>query len=326
MIDRTHNLLRSIAERGSARDPRSIYEAALNESSDLAPDERSLGDQGRPRARFAAAALVVAAVGIGAAAWVTTTGSEPADYHEATDSMLCQVLSDSASPSRADAFVFLEPGSISTDVARVHEALALLPGLTRLEYLDRDQTWSEFRELFRDDPTMLENVEPDDLPTSFELDFDTFDERARDALQRALRPVGDVLQQPGFEAASELRVLDIIALAGPLASDPGAASADIVIASSIGTRLEAVADGDPTIDPTTREDLNLMAQTIGGSTRLVLTIDQAEVSTAASRLIDRAEEQCGLEIHETLGAGDGQWTSDSWITSTTERSTVGGEN
>ncbi len=323
MTDRTLAALRSRAERGTARDPGAIYDAALGDLDVLIPPgehhptDRKRAD--RSRARFAAAALVIAAVGVAAATWISTSGSRHIERFEAEEETFCRVLSGPSVPSRADAFVFLEPGSDSNDVARVHDALSVLPGLKRLDYVDAGRTWNEFRDLFRGDQTMLDNVEPDDLPTSFDLEFESFDAPTRAALQGALDTVDDVLLRPGFEASSDLRMIDVIALNGSVASDHGAARSGLVIGASVAERLRGVADGDPTIDATTRGDLDLMVQVMGGGTERHPTSDRVgEVVAAADRLTDLAEERCGLQIDQTFGSAADRRSTDSTIGSTTD--------
>ncbi len=65
--------------------------------------------------------------------------------------------------------VFVDPDITKAELAAVKASLEENPGVKSATYIDRDQTYKDFRRLFKGQDTMIENVEPGDLPTSFRV-------------------------------------------------------------------------------------------------------------------------------------------------------------
>lgn len=66
--------------------------------------------------------------------------------------------------------VYVDPDISDADLATVRRSLEDNPGVRRIEYVDRDATYADFRRLFEGQDTMLENVSKEDLPTSFKVE------------------------------------------------------------------------------------------------------------------------------------------------------------
>jgi cell division transport system permease protein len=60
--------------------------------------------------------------------------------------------------------VYVEPDISDELLAEVKTSLSENPGVREIEYIDRDETYADFRELFEGQDTMLENVRASDLP------------------------------------------------------------------------------------------------------------------------------------------------------------------
>ena len=66
--------------------------------------------------------------------------------------------------------VFVEPEITEAQLAQVRADLERNPNVKRIDYIDVEETWADFRRLFRNDEAMLENVRKTDLPTSFRVE------------------------------------------------------------------------------------------------------------------------------------------------------------
>lgn len=313
-----HTVLRARAERGTPRDPGALYDAALTESVTLATEPERHGAArhrtARTRTRYATAAAALVALGIGAAAWVASD-DEPVEPLATDGSTFCQAMAEPVVGDQDHAIVYLEPETQAVDVQRVEEALSRLPGLANLDHIDAQETWDRFRELFQDDEAMLANIDPDDLPISFELDFETFDGAAETALRDELKAFDDVLHNPSIRTASDVRVLDVIGLVGYVAVEHGAVDSDLSVGPMIGERLSDTLASDPLLEPQVRTDLALMQQAVaGGLGRRVSDTQATEVAAAATRLTELAETSCGLTYDEPRGLGAG--TTDSGVATT----------
>jgi cell division transport system permease protein len=66
--------------------------------------------------------------------------------------------------------VFVEPEITEAQLAQVRADLERNPNVKRIDYVDVEETWADFRRLFRNDEAMLENVRKTDLPTSFRVE------------------------------------------------------------------------------------------------------------------------------------------------------------
>ena len=66
--------------------------------------------------------------------------------------------------------VFVEPEITEAQLAQVKADLERNPNVKRIDYVDVEETWADFRRLFKNDEAMLENVRKTDLPTSFRVE------------------------------------------------------------------------------------------------------------------------------------------------------------
>ncbi|MEL6983714.1 MAG: permease-like cell division protein FtsX, partial [Actinomycetota bacterium] len=66
--------------------------------------------------------------------------------------------------------IWLDVGVTAADVEAVATGLDDLQGrVVEYRYLDLDATYDEFNQFFADEPEILDLVDPEDLPTSFEV-------------------------------------------------------------------------------------------------------------------------------------------------------------
>ena len=65
--------------------------------------------------------------------------------------------------------VFLQPAASGDQTDAVERALDDSPQVDDFAFVDVDQTFEEFKDLFADSPQIVETVSPDDLPTSFRV-------------------------------------------------------------------------------------------------------------------------------------------------------------
>ncbi len=66
--------------------------------------------------------------------------------------------------------VYLEPGITDDQLASVEANLEDNPAIARTEYVDQDATFDLFKDLFKDNDVILQNVKATDLPTSFKVE------------------------------------------------------------------------------------------------------------------------------------------------------------
>ena len=65
--------------------------------------------------------------------------------------------------------VYIDPAANAAEINQVRADLEKNPGVKKATYVDRDATFVEFKRLFKGNDTMLDNVRPTDLPTSFRV-------------------------------------------------------------------------------------------------------------------------------------------------------------
>lgn len=65
--------------------------------------------------------------------------------------------------------VYVNPGITQEQLADIRGELEENPAVEKATYIDQQETYDAFREIFEGQDTMLENVEPENLPTSFRV-------------------------------------------------------------------------------------------------------------------------------------------------------------
>ncbi|MEO6629388.1 MAG: permease-like cell division protein FtsX [Aquihabitans sp.] len=65
--------------------------------------------------------------------------------------------------------VYVNPGITPAQLAQVKADLERNPGVKGTEYVDAEETYADFKRLFKGRPAMLENIRKSDLPTSFKV-------------------------------------------------------------------------------------------------------------------------------------------------------------
>jgi hypothetical protein len=139
----------------------------------LPPDVADLVRHGRRRRQrrratlLAAPVLVVAVVAAlaTAAPWETRDDSDTVIAESGTDLLLISIAPD------ADIIVFVERTITDTELDSLGDDLTGDPRFASVEYHDLEQTAAEVRQLFEDNPEMLERIErdPAPLPASFRI-------------------------------------------------------------------------------------------------------------------------------------------------------------
>lgn len=98
--------------------------------------------------------------------------------------------------------VYVDPDISDEQLVEVRGSLEDNPGVREIEYIDRDATYADFRELFKGQDTMIENVRASDLPTSFRVKPSDSDVNTVQGLVNLYR------QQPGvFEVSAATEVI-----------------------------------------------------------------------------------------------------------------------
>jgi len=98
--------------------------------------------------------------------------------------------------------VYVDPDISDEQLVEVRGSLEDNPGVREIEYIDRDATYADFRELFKGQDTMIENVRASDLPTSFRVKPIDSDVNTVQGLVNLYR------QQPGvFEVSAATEVI-----------------------------------------------------------------------------------------------------------------------
>jgi cell division transport system permease protein len=65
--------------------------------------------------------------------------------------------------------VFMEPDAAQPQIDAVGRQLSENPQIKSNRYVDHEGAYEEFKVLFADDPTLIENITPADLPTSYKV-------------------------------------------------------------------------------------------------------------------------------------------------------------
>ena len=83
--------------------------------------------------------------------------------------------------------VWMDIGVEEEQVKSTEDFLTRSPYVRKIEYIDQERTYEEFRTYFADEPEILELVEPDQLPTSFQV-------TPQDADIESIRAISDEIE------------------------------------------------------------------------------------------------------------------------------------
>lgn len=107
-----------------------------------------------------------------------------------------------------DIIIFLTPDVTDEQVDALQRSLDENPEVREAEYVDREEAFAEAQELFEDQPTMLEVLRPEDVPTSFRVKPTNPDIESVVALRNVFRSQAGVLDvesaQEAIRAIQEL--------------------------------------------------------------------------------------------------------------------------
>lgn len=213
--------------------------------------------------------------------------SEDLDLTPLTDALTaCFQDPDPDRPTRAVLWLPVDPSDDrSVAVATILDAI---PTVESYDYVDQDETHQAFAEFYADEPEILDVVAPDQLPTSFEVDFAT--RRLAEAATAEIMATGlvdDVELGPGPGACdAELAALREVCDAGPLRQpprelivwhEPGVGHADV---EAVSTRLEG---NDEFASVTYRDIVESMAsldESYAGRPEVVDLVDPDQVPTS----------------------------------------------
>jgi len=162
--DRITALLQTRAE---ALDVHPGLDAVMQSSQQPRPG-RSEGSR-----RWLAVAAVLAVIGTVGVVRAVRTEETTAAGEPTADEVMAE---DEGAPPDADQIqpgdsllIWLEVGITPTQTAAIAAALQSMPEIAEIRYSGPEETWREFLEYFADQPEVIELVEQDQLPTSFEI-------------------------------------------------------------------------------------------------------------------------------------------------------------
>jgi hypothetical protein len=190
------------AERGAPRGAAAVLAAAR--SAPLA--EVVPLDPRRRQRQLAGAAAALLVVGAGAVAIAVAPGSDAPSA--GTGDPYCDALAAPGTDGdpAGDLVVYLVPGVSDARRAEVADALRADPRVSSAVEADQGVAYERFRELFADEPVMLESVEASELPSWVALELD--DPADAPGMADELAVQDDVYE--AIEGAGTIRVLDLL--------------------------------------------------------------------------------------------------------------------
>jgi hypothetical protein len=292
--------LRRRAERGEPRGASQVL-AAARAAQELAP-EPATGLARRPRLlAVAAVALVAAAAG----AALVVSRQDDGGPAAASDPW-CRALSATASDAatiEGDVAVYLEPtATVDAELDAYADRLEADPRVERIVVADQQAAFERFQQLFAGEETILENVQPDDLPPWVEIHL--HDPTGADAFIDELGDdptIFEVRAQPGGA-----RVLDLLAWPG---TNP-----TVWRSPDVADRLgaygpgwdELVAEVEATTPPEVAPAVSTLVARLAQAPAEVLPADAEAptgpsfeaASAAATTLRSAAASRCELEVDD----------------------------
>lgn len=138
-------------------------------SPSLVPSSVREHDRARKRLPWLVAAAAVALALVGAA--VVLRSSDTGNNELAAGGLSIPVDFSSAQfgINADEAIIWLDPTATEADVVEIDGWLAEQPDLISYDYVDQAETFEEFREFWKDDPEVIEAVQPAQLPSSFRV-------------------------------------------------------------------------------------------------------------------------------------------------------------
>jgi hypothetical protein len=302
------------SERGEPRGAAAVLSAAR--SASLAEVVPLAPRRGRRQLAGVAAALLV--VGAGAGAVVIATGSDAPPT--STGDPYCDALGALAVEPEdlgGDVLAYLPIEAGPNDLASLAAELEARPEVRGVRTVDRDETYERFRQLFADEPTLLDNVQPDDLPTSVEIDL--VDPSGSASFADVLRARPDVWEVR--EPLDGVRVLDLLVWPGA-DEQIWASGGNVELASrAYGITWPDRADAvERHVPETVADDLEVLLDRLAGPAGPASGGDGTisptgptfdEAASAADALEADAADRCGL-------APDERFTTPLPVESTTE--------
>ncbi len=282
------------AERGESRGADALLAGARADATALEPAATEVSRLTRHPATLAAAAIILVAV-LGGIAATRLMRNDPQSVSSANG--FCATLAAPAFEVRADEpdlFVFLPPGISPSAQASVLSKLEADERVATAAYVDQEETFALFQRLFADKPIIIENVTPQDLPTSYRVDLIRSDDA--DAIAADYRTMPNVYEVNTNRP--DARVLDVLVATGlPLdrltvGIGPTKTGGSQVLRSD---RIETARDTAP---PEAADAYGLLAETLLAEfdrPRELTPADVAERTQAATSAAETARSLCDLE-------------------------------
>lgn len=137
----------------------------------------------RPRWAVAASVLVAALVGTVVLAMVSGSDTPTIEVTNSPDTACsgassdvdevpaCAIAASVFNSRDTNTVVFMEPAATAAQISAIAERLATSREVLGFTFLDQQQTYEEFVEVFSDNPQLTEVVSPADLPPSFRFEL-----------------------------------------------------------------------------------------------------------------------------------------------------------
>ena len=119
--------------------------------------------------------------------------------------------------------VYLEDGFTPSTLAAIRSEIQGIDGVTIVGFESKEEAFKRFKELFHDQPDLIENTNPDALPASFLIRLPTAQSEDINQQLEAESGVEDVVPQLAVEEPGRLGVLDTLMQACAELALPGAA-------------------------------------------------------------------------------------------------------
>ncbi|WP_421120625.1 permease-like cell division protein FtsX [Aquihabitans daechungensis] len=251
---------------------------------------------------------------------VTSCGASGGEARPSGDPVpdgFCAALADEVRlppDDEGDLVVALDPDADEDGTERkaVEEALERSDLFDEVRFVDRDTAYERFRDLFEDQEEMLENVRPEDLPTSFEVDLaEGWTNASAAGFLADLRSRDDVFDVR-TNGVPSLRVFDALVLAGASPSLVSGLESDLVDEGTKDDWREQIEVVRSDAAPEVVDAVDLLALTLEDQTPVIAyepkvktrLVEEAAVLSAAGAKRCDLRLPAYLEVERPVASGD----------------------
>jgi cell division transport system permease protein len=137
--------------------------------------------------------------------------------------------------------VYMNPDATQDQIDAVNRSLRDNPQVESFEYLDRDQAYEEFKDLFRDSPELIEAITPDALPTNFKVRPVRIEDQIVHSLERTFEDEPGVRQVVAANDAIRAieRMTNVVSVGMVIVAVALTVSALVLIGNTIQTAIFA---------------------------------------------------------------------------------------